>query len=726
MTAMKTAPFIWEIGCEEFPATWVPRTLDQLGEQFHKELEQHGFGEAEVKAYGTLRRLVVHVPELPEKQTDRREEVTGPPASIARAENGEWTKAALGFAKKNDIAPRELTLLETPKGKYVGFVRKVKGRRTLELLPEMMARTLRKLSFPKFMNWDAELDDGGGNLPFGRPIRWMVCLLGSKVVPFEIRVAGKVKVRAGNKTRGHRFLAPKGKKPNVPFTVRSFRELERGLKKYSVLLDPKDRVALLEREIRKLEKKAGAKRVSDLGGLTNRTLADLVEWPGAVLGKYPKEFTALPKEVRQTVLIHHQKYIPLEGIPSFVAVTNMPSDPKRYIRQGSERVVIARLRDAQFFWGEDLKKPLEERLGRLAGALFHAKLGTYRDKVDRIVPLTGWIATEAGQSRQIAERAALLAKCDLATDMVGEFPELQGVMGGLYAREQGEQEEVSRAIGSHYLPAGLEGEADFPPTPLGATLSLADKLDTLAGMFAVGVVPTGSRDPFALRRQAIGAIRILLEGKERAGLELRVTTQDLLSKAFEEVERQLGSSVDAGARDGLGEFLKERLRFVLSRDFRFDEINAVFAVGALDRPAEELRRRLSAVADLRGSADFEALSIAFKRVRNILLSETAPSQVDPEALVEPAEKDLWAAFKAIEPGASQLIAQGRFGEALRGLSRLRPQVDTFFDRVLVMAPDRRLQENRLALLASLQALFTRVADLSEIVAGSEATTSTKP
>ena len=719
---MKTVSFLWEIGCEEFPASWLPRTLEQLGERFHKELDQHGFGEADVKVYGTLRRLVIHVPKLTEKQADRQEEVTGPPASIAKAENGEWSKAALGFAKKNKLAPGELKLLKTPKGEYVGFVREVRGRSTLELLPAIMAATLRKLSFPKFMNWDAEIEDGGGNFPFGRPVRWMVCLLGSKVVPFQIRVAGNVKVRTGNKTRGHRFLAPKGKKPNAPFTVRSFRELERGLQKYSVLLDQEDRVALLDREIRRLEKKAGAKRVSDLGGLTNRILADLVEWPGAVLGRYPREFTALPEEVRHTVLVHHQKYIPLKRTPSFIAITNMPSDRKGYIRKGSERVVIARLRDAQFFWGEDLKKPLDERSEQLAGALFHAQLGTYRDKVDRIVPLTSWLAAETGQSPKLAERAARLAKCDLATDMVGEFPELQGVMGGLYAREQGEPAEVAQAVGSHYLPTALEGDSDFPANALGAALSLADKLDTLAGMFAVGVVPTGSRDPFALRRQAIGAIRILLEGEERTGLELRVAPQVLLDKAFEQVKHQLGNSVDPGAPDALGEFLKERLRFVFSRNFRFDEINAVFAVGVLDRPVLELRRRLTAVADLRGSADFEALSVAFKRVRNILTAETPPS-VDPQVLVEQAEKDLWVSFRAIEPGASDLIAEGRFGEALRKLSRLRPQVDTFFDKVLVMAPDRRLRENRLALLSSLQTLFTRVADLSEIVAGSEAASS---
>ena len=715
---MKSVPFLWEIGCEEFPADWLPRTLEQLEEHFRKELEQHGLGEAQVKVYGTLRRLVVHVPQLAEKQVDRREEVTGPPVSIAKADNGKWSEAAVGFAKKNKLSLGDLKIFETKKGQYVGFVRKVKGRPTLELLPGIMAASLRKLSFPKFMNWDAEIVGAEGSFPFGRPVRWMLCLLGSKVVPFEIRVAGKVRVRAGNKSRGHRFLAPKGKKPNVPFTVRSFRDLVRGLEKHSVLLDPVDRVETLEREIRKLEKKAGAKRVADLGGLTVRTLADLVEWPGAVLGRYPKEFTALPEEVRHTVLIHHQKYIPLEKKPAFIAVTNMPSDRKGYIRKGSERVVVARLRDAQFFWDEDLKKPLEERLDRLGGALFHAKLGTYRDKVDRIVPLTSWLATESGLSPQLAERAARLAKCDLATDMVGEFPELQGVIGGLYAREQGEPPEVALAIGSHYRPAALEGDADFPANALGAVLSLADKLDTLAGMFAVGVVPTGSRDPFGLRRQALGALRILLEGKERTRLELGASLHELMERAFQQVNRQLGDSGNPGARAALGEFLTERLRFVFSRDFRFDEINAVFAVGVLDRPLGESRRRLTALADLRGSADFEALSAAFKRVRNIL-SDTTPPAVDPQAFVEQAERDLWSSFRSIEPGAADLIAEERFAEALRQLSRLRPQVDTFFDKVLVMAPDRRLKENRLALLSSVQALFTRVADLSEIVGGSE-------
>ncbi len=715
---MKTVPFLWEIGCEEFPAGWLPGTIRQLSKDFQKQLEQHGFG-AEVEVYGTPRRLVVHVPKLAEKQADRREEVTGPPASIARTESGEWSKAALGFARKNQLQPSKLKLLKTKKGEYVGFVREVKGKQTVKLLPSIMAETLRNLSFPKFMNWDAEIADGRGAFPFGRPIRWMVCLLGKKVVPFEIRALGNGSVRAGNKTRGHRFLAPQGKKPNAPFAVSSFRDLNQRLKKYFVLLDPVDREKRLEKEIGKLEKKSGAKRVLDLGALTTRVLADLVEWPGAVLGKYPKEFTALPEAVRYTVLIHHQKYIPLRKVPAFIAITNMPSDRKGYIRKGSERVVVARLRDAQFFWNEDLKRPLEARVDKLSGVLFHEKLGSYRDKVERIVPLASWLAKQAGSPAEHvehAERAAHLAKCDLVTDMVGEFPELQGIMGGLYAREQGEPGEVSEAIGSHYQPLTLEGRSDFPANATGTVLSLADKLDSLAGMFSAGVIPTGSRDPFALRRQALGVIRMLLEGEERVGLKLGVTLRQLLDEAFNIVKKQLGDAVDPKAVELLGEFLKDRLRYVFSRDFRFDEISAVFAVGALDLPVADLKRRLAAVAGLRGSEDFEALSVAFKRVRNILSDEKLPA-VSPDAFAEEAERELWSSFKAVEPRASALIAAGQYEEALRVLSRLRPQVDTFFDKVLVMAPDRRLKENRLALLYALQALFTRVADLSEIMTG---------
>jgi len=702
---MKAPPFLWEIGCEEIPAGWLSGTLKDLGDRFAAELKAAGL-ESMVETYGTPRRLVLHAPGLSEKQLDRSEQVVGPPARVARTDQGEWSQAALGFAKKNGVPSDKLSLLTTEKGEYVGFVREVKGRKTRELLPEWMAATLRGLSFPKFMTWDAEIPDGRGAFPFGRPIRWMVALFGGKVVPFEIlSTAGGPALRAGSKTCGHRFLAPPGKKPGAPVTVSSFKDLKQSLKRHSVILDAAERRAQLERELRKLEKKAGAGRA---GGLDLETMADLVEWPGAILGAYPEEFIALPEEVRHTVLIHHQKYLPIEGKPAFIAVTNMPSDPKGHIRRGSERVVIARFRDARFFWEADLKRPLADRLDDLTRVQFHEKLGTYREKVERMMRLAEWLSDRTYLSRDSVRRATELSKCDLTTEMVKEFTELQGIVGGLYAREEGQPEEVWQAVYSHYRPLTLEEEGDFPTGPIGVALSLADKLDTLVGMFKVGIAPTGSKDPFGLRRAALGVIRLLLQAERSTGLRMALSLDELLKQASE----VHGVSVPAP----LADFMTERLRFVLGRSYRYDEVSAVLATGALARPPADLAERLKAVAALRGSDDFEALSVAFKRVRNIL-EDRKPGAVDAEALSEPAEQALWNAFRSVEPTAKEHIHAARYVEGLKALSTLRGPVDLFFDKVLVMSPDARLRENRLALLSSLQQAFKSVADLSEIVPG---------
>ena len=294
-----------------------------------------------------MRRFVVHVPKLVETQADRTEQVTGPPVKIARDDRGEWTKAALGFAKKNSVSPKELAVVSTPKGDYVGFEKTTKGRKTVELLPELMTNVLRGLSFPKFTNWDATLKDGT-TLPFGRPIRWMVALFGTRIVPFEIRVIGSPAVVSGRKSRGHRFLAPRGKRAGQPFTVASFKELKAKLKQHYVILDPTERRERLLKALEKLETKARAKRAP---GLDPALVAELVEWPGAVMGSYPEEFLSLPEEVRHTVLIHHQHYFPLANTAAFIAPTNMGSDPKGNMKRGAERVVVARLQDAKFFWG---------------------------------------------------------------------------------------------------------------------------------------------------------------------------------------------------------------------------------------------------------------------------------------------------------------------------------------------------------------------------------------
>jgi glycyl-tRNA synthetase beta chain len=699
---MKRRPFLWEIGCEEIPASWLPRLIEGFGKLVEKELSETELRPGNVGAFGTLRRLVVHVPKLVDEQVDRTEQVTGPPLKIARDDQGAWTRAALGFAAKSSVAPSELAVVSTPKGDYVGFEKKTKGRKTAELLPEIMAKVLRGLSFPKFMHWDAELDDGTP-LPFGRPIRWMVSLYDGKVVPFQIRVLGSPNVVSGRKTRGHRFLAPKGQRAGRPFAVANFDELKSKLKQHYVVVDPFERRERLLKILSKLEAKAHAERAP---GLDPALVADLVEWPGAVLGAYPEPFLSLPEEVRHTVLIHHQHYFPLAKTAGFIAPTNMASDPKGNIKQGAERVVVARLRDAKFFWDDDLGVLLAEREDALEGVLFHAKLGSYRAKKERTVPLAAAIAAKSGAREAPVRRAATLAKCDLVTGMVGEFPELQGIMGGLYAKEQGEPEPVWKAIYSHYEPMGLGDDDGFPLNREGVVVSLADKLDTLTSMFSVGVVPTGSRDPFGLRRSALGILRLLLESGERLSFPIDLTLKELLSEAVQ----------DEDALAKLSDFLVERLRFVFSRTYRYDEINAVFALGALDRPVTDIERRLGAIAALRGSDDFQALSVAIKRVGNILAG-ASPGSVDPAKFFEKEEIDLFTALERVEPDARKQIVASRYEDALRTLSSLRPHVDRFFDEVLVMAEDEELRANRLALLHRLRTLFSEVAELSEIVPG---------
>jgi glycyl-tRNA synthetase beta chain len=420
--------------------------------------------------------------------------------------------------------------------------------------------------------------------------------------------------------------------------------------------------------------------------------------------------------VRHTVLIHHQHYFPLEDKPQFIAVTNMPKDTKGHMRRGAERVVVARLRDAKFFWNEDLTTPLEARAAALEGVLFHEKLGSYRLKSQRIMRLSAWVAERSGARESPVRRAAHLSKCDLVTGMVGEFPELQGVMGGLYAREQGEPEAVWKAVYSHYQPSGLGEDDGFPENREGAVVALADKIDSLAAMFAAGLVPTGSRDPFALRRAALGAVRILLESEERLSFRIEIPPAELLREALAIVREQQPRLEGEAPERPLLEFFTERLRFVFSRAYRYDELNAVFAASGLDRPVRDLAKRLEAISAFRGSEDFEALAPAFKRVGNILEGQQ-PGEVNPEFFFEDHEKELFSALEDLRPHAEAEIASGSYREALQRLSTLRGPVDRFFDEVLVMAEDEKLRGNRLALLSRLQKLFSRIADLSQIVPG---------
>jgi glycyl-tRNA synthetase beta chain len=581
----------------------------------------------------------------------------------------------------------------------------------VEVLPGVLAATLRALAFPKRMSWDAWLDDGKGAFPFGRPIRWLVALLEGEVVPFRIHelragARGDVAVEAGRTTVGHRFL-PRGG-AGVPVGVRSFADLTEALRARFVLLDGSERRARIAAGLAA----AGFQDGDDHG--LRQEWESLVEHPTVVAGRLPPEFKTLPREVLETVLVHHQKYVPLlrgGAVEGFAAVTDGDGANADRIVRGMERVVVARLRDAAFFHAEDRKRPLASRVDDLAGVTFHRGLGSYRDKAARMAGLVDAMGLPPERAEE-ARQAALLAKADLTTLMVREFPELQGVMGALYLEaEGGVSAAVTGAVRWHYHPVSVEESA----APAGAlpedasvfaAVSLADKLDSLAGYFGLDLAPSGSSDPFGLRRAGQGVVRVLLDFWPGGRLSLRA----LAARA---VAGHAGLKKDAESTSGeLEAFLLERLRHVLAaRGFPADEVEAVLGArepDALDDPREALRR-LFALHKVREEAreDFEHLAVAFKRARNIL-GQSAAGAVDEELLREAAERELFAA-----------VGRGRGGDGgyegrLRALASLRGPVDRFFDDVLVMHEDPRVRANRLGLLAEALALFYRIADISKL------------
>ena len=541
-----------EIGCEELPASWMPPLVGQLGACVGARLEEARLAcPTPPEAFATPRRLAVRAARVADRQPDLEETLTGPPVRAAFTPAGDPTPAATGFARKHGVAVERLIRIETPKGTYLAHQRRQRGRAARSVLGGVLAATLRDLAFPKQMHWDARLDDGRGDLPFGRPIRWLVFLFGGRVVPFvigrtpEAAARGGAPIRAGSATRGHRFFARDGR-PGRPVRVGSFDEYRKALKRRYVLLTRDERRARLEKKLETQAKRLGGV-VGGAGGAASLLdeVPDLVEYPSVVAGRFPEEFLSLPEEVLKTTMIHHQHYFPVTAgggrlTEHFLAVTNVPKDNVPAIARNAERVLVARLRDARFFWEADRGAPLDSRLDRLDTLRFHAKLGSYLAKARRIEKLAAAVAADAfGAPAAVgpAARAALLAKADLTTDMVGEFPELQGVMGGIYAREDGEPEEVWRAVYHHYRPVGVTADAQPGPDELGAAgaswaaVALADKLDTLVGLFRAGERPRGARDPFGLRRQAHGVFAILVDLPELTGLAARPDLGGLVAAA---------------------------------------------------------------------------------------------------------------------------------------------------------------------------------------------------
>jgi glycyl-tRNA synthetase beta chain len=735
-----------EIGCEELPAAWLPGLTNQVGEIVVAELTAHRLvPEAPAETFSTPRRLAVRITRVPERQTDLEDLVNGPPVAASFKPDGTPTPAALGFATKQGVDVSALERVTTAKGEYIAFRKRQRGKAAIDVLPDVLGSALRRVAFPKAMHWDAMLDDGRGELLFGRPIRWILCLYGGRVVPFTIgrtpaAQTGQVQdVSTGAVTYGHRFLTTSGRAGRA-IKVRSFDEYRARLLENFVILERGERHNKIARELdAKAQRLQG--RVSSTvhaGAALLHEVPDLVEYPSVIAGTFAHEFLDLPQEVLTTTLIHHQHYFPVEGEDgrlknAFLAVINTEPDNERTIARNAERVVTARLRDARFFWEADRKVPFESRVERLGTLVFHKHLGTYKEKALRIAQLAEWIAREAlGADAATAEKAATaarLAKVDLTSDMVREFTELQGTMGGIYAREEHQPEEVWKAIYFHYLPVGVE--ADAPPlrAQLGkaavtwAAVSLADKLDTIVGLFSAGEKPTGSRDPFGLRRAGHGLFKILVDLPALTGI--RSPNVQRLITAAEAGFTSLQPDVENTIRSI--RFLFERFEFVLeSRGFDVRNVRAITRGRNLERgldirPSDELKK-LEVLPEFTESDDFRKLAVAFKRVRNIAKElpidefELAERNREPLDLKEPAEVQLAAEIEQRRLIIDHAVTTGEdFRRAFRDASQFKNTVDKFFDDILVMSPDERVRRSRLRLLRKLEALILKLANISEIV-----------
>lgn len=704
-----------EIGCEEIPADWVEGLAKELAAAISGGLERERLVAETVRPYSTARRLVVHGVGVSASQENQVREVLGPPWRLAKDADGAWSRAAAGFARRQGIEDEafdsELLRITKPRGEYLGVQLAVPGRQTLEILPEILESALRSLDVPKSMNWDASIGDRA--FPFARPIRWMVALLGEDVIPFRIDVVGGEPVVAGNRSCGHRSrTGVEGEAPGASFPVRSFEALRDDLRDRYVILDDEERKNQFIEALNRCETEAG-ERAEQVG--IPEFHKNLVEYPEAVLGGFPEEFLVLPKEIRHTVLIHHQKYFPFPTKPCFIAVTNLPDDPRGYVQRGAERVVVARFRDARFFWEEDRKLPLAESRSRLADVVFHQCLGSFAEKADRMESLAGWVADLVGADASAAARAAGVAKCDLTTKLVGEFASLQGVAGGLLLRDQGAPETVWQAVYDHYRPVGLEGE--LPRNLEGAAVSLADRADTLAGLFLAGEQPSGSGDPFALRRAALSMIRVLRDAPSAfSGSGGWPTPEILLDRALEGYRPAFPEHRDAAS--DLAGFVNDRLphAFVGPTTPR-GVVNAVLAIRNATDPVSDTWQRILDLSTAVGTRDYATLAEAARRVRRILRSELRGGRetgLRPDLLAEPAERRLHAQLMEIETNLEHQLVEGEYLDTYMALASLSPAIATFFDDVLVMAEDPAVRANRLALLARLDALFSEVGDLSQI------------
>jgi glycyl-tRNA synthetase beta chain len=683
----------------------LPRAVEELKTILEKHLAAENLMEGvTLETFGGPRRLAAVARGLIAKQADVESEVTGPPKSVAYDNVGAPTRAAVSFAEKQGVPLHELHLVATPKGEYVAAKMIRRGRTTHDLLSEILPRVIHDLSWPRTMTWT-----GLEGARFIRPIRWLVGLLDSK--PLKFSFGG---VTAGEVTRGHRFLGKAG------IRVRNFADYERQLRANGVIVRQEERREKISRELRSYAKRAGYTVHQDPALLELVTY--LNEYPHVIEGHFDPSFLELPDEILVTVMRDHQKYFAVEKrggelAPCFLAVTNLAKDAQGLVRGGHERVLRARFADARFFWESDQKCRLADILPKLQKVTYESRLGSYFDKVERIRSIARWLAEQwynlgLLQSHVAdADRAAELAKCDLATEMVREFTELQGIVGGLYAKAQGEPDSVADAVYDHYRPSGLDDP--IPRNLTGSAVALADKFDSIVGCFSVGVVPTGSSDPYALRRAALGIVKIILERRVPVSLALTIGAA---AKAL--LAHPPKRAVTTQQETQVLEFILDRARFVLREvsGYAYDEVNAVLRAGSDD--LVDVEKRLRALKAIRKSRNFEPLAVSFKRIRKILEKANVAVEelqhVNKDLFEKGVERELHAAVRKAAGKVGEDKRAGRYQEALEEIAGLRKIVDQFFVDVMVMAEDEAVRKNRLALLAELLREFTTIADFSEL------------
>jgi glycyl-tRNA synthetase beta chain len=700
--------FLLEIGTDEIPSRMIQDASQELQKRVEDLLTKNSLPFKEIKRLETPRRLALIAFGIPGTQPDLEEQLTGPATKVAY-KDGQPTPAAHAFAKKAGVDVAKLQTVTTPKGEYLAATVTNKGKPAAQLLAELLPKEIAGIYWPKNMYWRA-----GKPERFVRPVRWIVALLDGEIIPLEF--AG---IKAGKQSRGHRILGP------AEVSISEPSQYAEAMQGAHVIAPTADREYKIRKALDAVTRTVPGARWREDAELL-KTVVNLTEWPSAILGNFDKQFLSLPEEVLVTVMRDHQKYFAVEDAngklaPHFLAVLNTDGDPDGLIQHGNERVLRARFRDAEFFWNTDQKTPLTSRVEMLKAVTFQKDLGSYAAKAERTVQLAEKLCaelTKSGLKVDVAavQQAAKLAKTDLTAELVKEFTELQGIVGGLYAKAQGLPQSVADAIYDQYKPGSTEDSA--PRTLEGAVLSIADKADSIAGMFALGLVPSGSKDPFALRRQANGIVKTIVEHKLPLNLA-QILTDARAGYQGSDAEKKFTLSGEAYTEAVRG-FFRERLEFYL-RDvlgLAYDVVKATLAAGADD--VVDAVARASAVAKVRPSADFESISVAFKRMKNILrqaaeIKKKIAEPFDPSALKDQEEKALAAVVPQVAKKVQELSASRQYEPALIEISRLRPPIDAFFDKVMVMVDDENLRSHRLGLLQTLVREFSSIADFSEIV-----------